>query len=152
MASLKDTSQLKNHFKYWTFVLLLTYGLTITIQYLLRPLWFIKSDEHTGLAMFQTMFTILLLPIILVTIVYWLTKKFDKRNWFFLSAIIICSCIYISARLGFLNWADSIGSREHPDNETLMVVAFEWQVGLIVTLIGLTICFVRLYRNKKITV
>ena len=65
---------------------------------------------------------------------------------------MICSCIYISAQLGFLNWADSIGSRQNPDNETLMVVAFEWQVGLIATLIGLTICFVRLYKKKDNTI
>jgi hypothetical protein len=150
VASLKtDTSQLKNHFKYWTFVLLFSYGLTIGIHYLLRPLWFDKSDEHTSLTTFEMFFTIALLPVALVTTIYWVTKKLDKKNWFFLSSIIICSCIYLSARLHFINWADSIGSRTHPDNETLMVMAFEWQVGLIVTLIGLTICFVRLYRKKK---
>ena len=150
MASLKDTSQLTKHFKYWTLVLLLCYGLTFGIEYLVRPLWFVKSEEHTGLAEFQMFFTIILLPILLVTTVYWLTKKFDKQKWFFLSAIIICSCIYISAQLGFINWADSVGSRTNPDSATLMVVAFEWQVGLIITLIGLTICFVRIYRKKKI--
>jgi hypothetical protein len=140
---------LKNHFKYWTFVLVFCYGLTVGVQYLLRPLWFIKSEEHTGLAMFETVLTIFILPVALVTTVYWVTKKFDKKNWFLLSGVIICSCIYISAQLDFLNWADSIGSRQHPDNETLMIVALEWQAGLVVTAVGLIICLVRLYWKRK---
>jgi hypothetical protein len=135
--------------KYLTFVLLFSYGLTTGIHYLLRPLWFDKSEEHAGLTTFEMFLTMVFLPLVLVTTIYWVTKKMDKRNWFFLAAIIICSCIYLSARLHFLNWADAVGSRDHPDNETLMVMAFEWQVGLIVTLIGLIICFVRLYRKKK---
>jgi hypothetical protein len=140
---------MKKNLTYWTLILLTTYGLTFGIEYLVRPLWFIKGEEHTYLATFQAFFTIILLPIALVTIAYLLTKKFDKRKWFWLPSIIICSCIYISAQLGFINWADSIGSRQNPDNETLLVVAFEWQVGLIMTFIGLTICFVRFYRNRK---
>lgn len=140
---------LKNHFKYWTFVLLFCYGLTIVAHYLLRPFWFDKNKEHTSFTTFEMFFTIIILPLALVTTIYWLTKKLDKRDWFFLPSIIICSCIYISARLHFINWADSIGSRTHPDNETLMVIKFEWQVGLIVTLIELTICFMRLYKKKK---
>jgi hypothetical protein len=149
LSSKTNTSQLKKHLKYWIFVLLFCYGLTTGMHYLLRPLWFDKSYEHTDLATFEMFYTILLLPLILVRVIYRVTKKLDKRNWFFISAAIICSCIYLSAQLHFLNWADSVGSRDHPDNETLMVMAFEWQVGLIITLIGLTICFVRLYRKKK---
>ena len=118
-------------------------------QYLLRPFWFIKSEEHTGLAMFEMIFTILVLPITLVVAVYLATKKFDKRKWFLLTVPVICSCIYVSSRLGFYNWADSVGSRQHPDNETLMVVALEWQAGLIVTILGLTICLVRLYWKRR---
>jgi hypothetical protein len=90
-----------------------------------------------------------ILPFVSVTSVYWVTKKFKKKNWFVVSALIICGCIYFSAHLGFLNWADSVGSRTHPDFETLEVVALERLVGLIVTFIGLTVCFVRIYRKKK---
>src|SRR5580658_7349349 len=84
MASLGKTTNLRNHFKYWTYILIFCYGLTISVQYLLRPFWFINnSGEHTGLAMIETFFTIFLLPIALVTTVYWLTKKLNKRKWFF---------------------------------------------------------------------
>ena len=143
---------MKKDFKYWILIFSVCYGLTILVELLLRPFWFVKSEEHTDLAIFQMFFTIILLPIILVTTIYYLTKKFDKEKLFLIPAILVCSCIYISAQLGFINWADSIGSRTNPDSETLMVVAFEWQVGLIVTLIGLTICFVRIHKKKKIAV
>ena len=58
-------------------------------QYLLRPFWFIKSEEHTGLAMFEMIFTILVLPITLVVAVYLATKKFDKIKWFLLTVPVI---------------------------------------------------------------
>jgi hypothetical protein len=131
------------------YILIICYGLTIGGQFLLRPLWFInESEPQTDLSEFEILFTIFLLPIALVTIVYWLTKKLNRRKWFLLSSIIICSCVYISAHLGFLNWADSVGSRKHPDNETLMIVNFEWQAGLIVTAVGVIACLVRLYRKR----
>jgi membrane protease YdiL (CAAX protease family) len=95
-------------------------------------------------------FTVAVLPVALVTTNYWLAKKYDTAKFFILNAIIICSCIVISARLHFLNWADSIGSRTHPDGETLEVIAFERSVGLIVTIIGLIIVFVRIYQKQKV--
>lgn len=116
---------------------------------MVRPYWFNKTDEHTGLTSFETLFTIALLPIFLVTINYLLAKRFDTRRLFIINAIIICSCIFISSRLHFLNWADSVGSRDHPDSDTTEVIGFERDMGLIVTTIGLVIIFVKLYKKKK---
>jgi len=135
--------------KYWLFVFSFSYGVTISVECILRQFWFYKSEELTNLALFQLFFSIFLLPFILVTTNYYITKKLSKRNLFPFTAVIICSCIYLAAKIGFLNWADSVGSRIHPDNETLMVVALEWQTGILIALIGLTICFIRLYRKKK---
>jgi len=137
------------HNKYWTLVLLFNYGLTIGIHYLLRPLWFAGTDEHTGLTSFELFFTVALLPVALVMTNYWLAKKNNTKKLFILNAIMICSCIVISARLHFLNWADSIGSRTHPDGETLEVFAFERSLGLIVTIVGLIIVFIRIYQKRK---
>ena len=64
--------------------------------------------------------------------------------------MIICSCIILSSRLHFLNWADSVGSRDKPDLETLEVIGFERDLGLVVTSIGLIIIFVRLYKKRKL--
>jgi hypothetical protein len=80
---------------------------------------------------------------------YWLAKKFDTKGVFIINSLIILSCIFISERLHFLNWADSVGSRTHPDNETLEVGAFERDMGVLVTIIGLIIVFIRLYRKTK---
>ena len=99
--------------------------------------------------MFETLFTIFFLPLILVVAVYWITKKLDKNYWFILATPIILSCIYISAKLGFFNWADSVGSRTHPDNETLMVVAFELQLGMIVSVILIIICIARIFWKRR---
>lgn len=117
---------------------------------MLRPFWFDGTDEHTGLTSFELFFTIAILPFLLVTINYWLTKKYDTKHYFIINAAVICSCIYLSSRVHFLNWADSIGSRDHPDFETLEVIAFERTIGLLVTTVGLIIAFIRLYGKRKI--
>lgn len=150
VASLNDIPELKKHLTYWALVLIVSYGLTFGIHYLLRPLWFDKSDEHTGLTTIEMLFSIAILPFVLVTINYLLTKRFDTKHFFIINSIIICSCIIISTRLHFLNWADSIGSRTNPDGETLEVLALERTVGLFATLIGIIIAFVRLYRKRKV--
>lgn len=148
-ASKKTLHKLTNHWKYWILVLLFNYGLTIGIHYLLRPLWFDGTDEHTGLTSFELLFTVVVLPVALVTINYWLAKKNNATKFFILNALMICSCIVISARLHFLNWADSIGSRTHPDSGTLEVIAFERSLGLVVTVIGLIIVLIRIYQKGK---
>lgn len=140
---------MKNHLQYWALVLVFSYGCTIGIQYLFRPFWFIKSDTLTGLSLCEMVWTIIILPIVLVTAVYLITKRYNKKNWFLLSSVIICSCIYLSAQLDFFNWADSIGSRQNPDYETLNIVRLEWQAGLIVTFPGLIVSLVRLYRKRE---
>jgi hypothetical protein len=96
--------------------------------------------------MFEMLYTMVILPIALVKINYSLAKRFDKKHFFTINAVIICSCIILSSKIHFLNWADSDGSRDHPDSETLMVMTFERMVGLIVTAIGLLIAFIKLYR------
>jgi len=130
--------------------LLVSFGLTVGVHYLCRPFWFNTSADDTNLTIFEMFFTIAILPFSLVAFNYWLTKKFDIARLFIINAVIICSCIIISARLHFLNWADSVGSRTHPDNETLIVVAFERDLGLVIAVIGLIVAFVKLHRRRKL--
>ena len=137
------------HIKYWTLVLLFNYGLTIGVHYLLRPFWFDGSDEHTNLTTFELLFTVAILPFSLIAANYWLSKRFDTLKLFIVNAVTIYTCIFISSRLHFLNWADSVGSRAHPDGETLAIIAFERDLGLLTTTVGLIIVFVRVYRKKK---
>jgi len=149
-TSLNGSLKLTKPLKYWALILLFSYGLTVAIHYLLRPLWFDGTDEHTSLTTFEMLFTIVILPVFLVTINYRLAKRYDTRHFFTINAVIICSCVFLSSKLHFLNWADSIGSRDKPDSETLEVVAFEQSIGLRVSVIGLILAFVRLYTKRKL--
>ena len=139
---------MSNHLKYWLLVLTISYGLTFAVQYGIRPLWFAKKSDFTYLPIFALCFTSLLLPFLSLSTIYFATTKMNKRKYFGISALIVFSCVYLSARLGFLNWADSVGSRTHPDTETLMIVAFERDIGFIVTAIGVAIAFIRLYKKN----
>lgn len=126
-------------FKYWAVIILVSYIPTIGFHYLMRPFWFNKTADHTSVTTFEMVFTILFLPIYLIIINYLLSKR-NLIKWLFVfNAVIICSCVLISSRLHFLNWADSVGNRENPDNDTREVVAFEEQAGLLVTEIGIVI-------------
>lgn len=140
---------MKKHLKYWTLIILLSYGPTFGIHYLIRPFWFDETDDHSGLSISEMLITILFLPLYLVVFNYIAAKKYETKAFFFFNAAIIVSCIYISSRLHFLNWADSVGSRENPDFETKEVIALEQMLGLIIAVIGLTIAFFQLYTKKK---
>ena len=99
------------------------------------------------------MITMFVLPLYLVVMNYSLAKKFSKlTSVFVINAVIIISCIWLSSYLHFKNWADSIGSWNSPDSETIEVMSFEKTVGTILSLIGLAIIFVRvIIKNKKLT-
>ena len=77
------------------------YGLTIGTHYLLRPLWFDGTEYHTGLTSFELFFTVAILPIALVATNYWLAKSKNATKLIIVNAIIIGSCIVISAQLHF---------------------------------------------------
>ena len=99
--------------------------------------------------MLQLLFTILFLPIFLVKINYRIAEKYSIKWLFILNAIVICSSIFLSAKLGFLNWADSVGRRDNPDGETLMIVSLEAQGGMFVAIMGVVIAFGKLWRTKN---
>lgn len=140
---------MKKHFIYWILVVTTNYALVFGEHYLVRPFWFSKSEYKTDVTSVETLFTILILPMALVVIDYFLTKKYKMKYFFIITSLIVLSCIIISEKLHFFNWADSIGSRTNPDSETLEVGAFERSVGIIVASIGLIIAFVKLFFHKS---
>jgi len=140
---------MKRSLIYWTIILLCNYGVTMAVHYSLRQIWFAGPNDNTSLTTIETLFTIAVLPTFLVIANYWLGKKYDLIKYFLLNAAMICSCIFLSSRLHFFNWADSVGSRIHPDQDTLDVMALETFFGLVVTTIGLIIVFVRVFYNKR---
>ena len=135
--------------KYLFLALLVNYGLIISIHYLIRPFWFRKVEDHTNLADFEMFSIIIIVPVFLVLFNYWLSKKINQKTFFFINSILIFSCICIAAKLNFLNWADSVGSRTNPDSETIEVMYFERDCGIIMVVIGLIITYLKLYRKRN---
>jgi hypothetical protein len=133
--------------KYWVFILLLSYGPAIVFPYLIRPMWFKEVDSYTRATIIQFLFTIIFLPVYLLLINYMLTRKYAEFSTaFILNGLIICSCIFISSHLHFMNWADSIGSVQYPDSATRDVMAFERTAGIIVSMIGLGVIW---FKERK---
>lgn len=132
---------------YWILVLILSFVPTIGFHFMLRPNWYKGVDSFTSATTTEMFFTIVLLPIYLIVANYLLAKKFgNAREVFILNGIVILSCIIISTHFHFKNWADSIGSYDNPDGETLAVMNFERTAGIIVSLIELVIVFFRIRR------
>jgi len=142
---------MKKEIKYWVYILLLSYVPTIGLHFLIRPIWYKDVDNFTNATTIETLFTIAFLPLYLVVTHYLIFKKYDKTTTsFIINCLIILSCVFISTFLHFKNWADSIGSWNSPDTETIMVMDFERTSGIIVSSIGFIIVFLRLwYKNKK---
>jgi hypothetical protein len=108
------------------------------------------GGDHTQTTTFEMFFTIVLLPIYLVAGNYILSKKFRAEKFFAVNALVILSCIPISAHLHFLNWADSVGNRINPDYGTKEVMAFEHTAGLIIAAIGIALATHRLYKRRQL--
>ena len=143
---------LRNNFKYWTIVILLSYGSTVGIHLIVRPMWFNGSDSVTSATIIEGLITMLFLPIYLVVTNYIAAKKRKKTNWlFFFNGIIIVTCILISTEIHLRNWLKSTGYKS-VDSGTKAVMDFERNIGIIVTLIGLSIVYFRIRNNNKTTI
>jgi hypothetical protein len=138
------------HLKYWTLVVIISFGVTIGVHYLFRPLWFSNTGDHSHLSIVETSFTVVLLPVILLIVNYRLTKKFAIKTSFIINAIIILSCVVIATGLQFRNWADSVGSSTHPGEETLKGVTRERTVALIVAAIGILLTYFKLSKERRL--
>ncbi len=136
--------------KYWFCVFFLNYFPVIGFHFSIRPMWYKGVDSFTDATFVETLFTIILLPIYLVVINYLLFKWSNKTiRSFILNFFIVLSCIFLSTFLHFKNWANSIGSWDNPDTETIMVMDFERTWGTIVSTIGFSILFYRIWHKNK---
>lgn len=140
---------LRNNFKYWTIIILLSYGPTVGLHLIVRPMWFNGTDSITSATIIEGLITMLFLPIYLVVANYIAAKKHKRTNWlFFLNGIIIVTCILISTEIHFRNWLKSSGYK-YADSGTKAVMDFERNIGIIVTLIGLAIIYFRIHNKNK---
>lgn len=135
--------------KYWFLIIILSYVPTISVHYIIRPLWYKGIDSYSSATSFELLFTILVLPIYLIAINYFIARKFSKLTVFFLlNAVMIISCIIISTRLHLNNWTDSIGTTP-PDYGTEALMDFERFVGTCVCLLGFIIIYLIIRKAAK---
>jgi formate hydrogenlyase subunit 3/multisubunit Na+/H+ antiporter MnhD subunit len=105
-------------------------------------MWYRDVDTGTTVTSLEFLFTALILPIYLVLTNYLSFKKFRKpKLTFIINILLILFCVWLSERLHFKNWADSVGSWTDPDNETLEVGGLEKTFGIIVSVVGIAIAF-----------
>ena len=136
---------------YWIIVVIINYVPTFGLHLLVRPMWYKGQESCTSASGIELIFTILILPLYLIITNYYLAKMHKKLNiLFILNGIIIFTCIFISAHLSFVNWADSIGSYNTDDYETLGLIDLERNSGIVLSSIGLLIIYLRVRYKVKI--
>ena len=135
---------------YWLKIILYSYVPTIGINLLTRPLWSndVSADINTNLAIFSFLLTIIILPIYLLIINYFLAKS-NNVNHFIINGLIIITCVLLSSYFHFINWADSVGSRNSPDGGTEAVMSLEQWAGSIVAIIGTVVGQYKLSKRQK---
>ena len=117
---------------------------------LIKPLWYNKIVSFMTASSIQIIITAIIIPIYLCLLNYYLSKKHQiDYRLFFINALIIFFCIWFSSNLHFENWANSIGDKIKPDNETLEIIGLERSIGNILSFIGLIICFFKLKKNAN---
>lgn len=135
--------------KYWSLIIILSYLPTISVHYIVRPAWYNGIDSYSSATSFELLFTVLILPIYLVVINYFIARKFSKLTvLFLLNAVMIISCIIISTRLHLKNWTDSIGTTP-PDYGTEALMDFERFIGIGVSILGFIIIYFIIRKEAK---
>jgi hypothetical protein len=135
--------------KYAGLFFLINLGFSIIPHLILHPLWMTQNIDNLNLTMFEILYTMFFLPIILLVANYKLNKKYDEER-FVINGLFVLVAVCLSGLFHFKNWADSVGSWSSPDAETLMVVQLEITVGIVVSLLGIAIMVLgKRFKNKE---
>lgn len=131
-------------FKDWVFLFLLNVIPVILVHFIARIFWTNQGD-NTPVATFETLFTMIILPICLLF--NYSVDKVKAMNRFGVWIMMVFT-LGLSTVLGFKNWADAVGSWKHPYSETIAVVQLKFFVGFVI--IGI-ITLISLVRSRKKT-
>lgn len=135
---------------YWKRILLYSFVPTIGIHLLFMPLWFLESFQTSAKATSAEMaIDVLLIPVYLLKSHYNNSEEFMQFRHYSLNVLIIMICVPLSCFLHYFNWAISIGSFSSPDKETVQMTIFEFLAATAVTLIGLAISLIAIWRSKR---
>lgn len=104
-------------FKDWVFLFLLNVIPVILVHFIARIFWTNQGD-NTPVATFETLFTMIILPICLLF--NYSVDKVKAMNRFGVWIMMVFT-LGLSTVLGFKNWADAVGSWKHPYSETSLL-------------------------------
>lgn len=142
---------MKNHLKYWLFIILLTVGPTICTQLFFRFFRVAYSEDTFYLGIVELLFSAFLLPLYLLTMYYFTNKKLKIPGLNKGYAFLIFACILISARLDFMNWWGTGGKSLKAETRDVVEIGLviQFLFGLLVSEIGLLI-MISSYKTTKI--
>lgn len=128
--------------KYWAFLLLWNVVPVILVHLGARAFWTNQGD-NTSVAIFETSFSMFILPsCLLFNYSVERVRAMNRFGVWLTMFVTLCLSIF----LGFMNWADTVGSWRHPDSETIAVVELKFFVGFAI--IGL-FTLITLIKNRK---
>jgi len=133
---------------YWSLIILLSFVPTIGFHSLVKSFWNSGSDFVLKITIAEMIYTMIVLPIYLTFLHFHISKRYN-RNSFGVNAILILSCVLISDRMHFMNWANSVGNWEHPDSGTVALTNLELIIGFFISSIGIVISMWRLRSLKS---
>ena len=134
--------------KYWLTIVVLNFIPIFVIQKTLGLFWSSNSQTNTKLAILNLLLTIVIVPFVLIVLNYNTAKKYSER-YFIINGLLICCAVTLCAHLGFINWAESVGNYNNPDQETVGVVSFEKLAGIVLTVIGTTMGQISINKKKN---
>jgi len=129
-------------------LLILTIIPTYLLHLILRFSWDVNGD-NTSVTTLESIVTMLLLPIYLLTISYFVHRKCKMNNMLFIfNFLLIIFCIWLSAYFHFENWLGSMDYTLEIDEGTIEVMGFTKGIGYIVCSVGFTL-LLYLYKKNK---
>ena len=142
---------MKNRFKYWSLILMLTIGMTICVQLFFRFFRIAYSEDTYYLGIVESLFSAFFLPTYLLTIFYYANKKFELPRVKKVYAFLFFACILISIRIDFANWWDTSGKNVDAETRDIVKIglALQFLFGLLVSEIGLLIIGKSLQNQQK---
>lgn len=131
----------KSVISFATFALLVNCFVSIVPHLLLKPFWNMESDYLIHSTIFEGLYTLILLPFLLIFINKWFSKRFiiDKIPYLTISLLSISFSIIISNYFHYQNFGDMTGRGSDPDIGTKTLNIVIPIIGILIVMINLGI-------------
>ncbi|WP_378181963.1 hypothetical protein [Aquimarina sp. SS2-1] len=126
-------------------LIILNFSIAIIPHLIVKPLWVPRTDGLKIATIFEALYTLVILPLILL----YLNKKVNKKlrlDNFLINSIFILVAIYLSSHFHYQNFADMTGKGDNPDQGTYLMKVTVLIGGMIISIIGIGL---KLRKDKK---